>query len=270
MISVPDLFHKGSYFVDQHSAAILTGIGVVGVATTAVLTGRASIKAYELIMDEENSRIFEANKDKKAGDTAAAVESLTSKETARLVWKEFVPPILAGSGTIFAIIMANRLASKEVAAMAAAYTLSDRAFQEYKEKVTQKFGENKEQAVRDEVAQERVNKNPPGSHEVILAGTGDVLCMDLYSGRYFQSSMEKIRQAENKINFEIINHSYSSLSSFYDELGLPATEMSDMLGWNLENRIEIKFSTAMTTDQRPCLTISFHIPPAPDYGKHVY
>ena len=43
-----------------------------------------------------------------------------------------------------------------------------------------------------------------------------------------------------------------------------------MLGWNLENRLEIRFSTALTTDQRPCIAIEFQVAPAPDYGKHVY
>jgi hypothetical protein len=266
-VNLSDLYHRGSYFVSDHSTGILTGIGVAGTVATAYLTGKAVLKADRILAEEQAAR----HREFKPGEGMPHPE-MSGEEKFKLVWHVYIPPVAAGTSTILAIIMANRLASKEAAALTAAYVLSERSFQEYKEKVVEKMGETKEQAVRDDMAKSRVAKQDPpaGITEVILAGTGDVLCFDILTGRYFVSSMEKIRQAENKINFEIVNHQYASLSTFYDEIGLPPTGMSDMLGWNLENRLEIRFSTQLTSDQRPCITIDFTYPPMPDYGKHVY
>jgi hypothetical protein len=79
--------------------------------------------------------------------------------------------------------------------------------------------------------------------------------------------MEKIRQAENKINYEIIAHEYASLSAFYDEIGLPPTPYSDTVGWNHDRRLEVTFSTVMSTDQRPCIAIDFADAPFAEYTR---
>ncbi len=122
---------------------------------------------------------------------------LSWKDKIRLVWKVYIPAIGSGVVTVGSIIYANRIGAKKAAAFAAAYGISERAFQEYKEKIVEKFGENKARTVKDELAQKRIDEHPI-SKEVIIAGSGDVLCFDILSGRYFMSSVEKIRSAENK------------------------------------------------------------------------
>lgn len=240
---------------------LLTGMGVSGVVTTAYLTGRASFKAAQLIERDRLIREAEANRRIPGG----GYEEATVKEKAKLIWPLYVAPVSVGATTITSIVMANHVASKKVAALAVASGISDRALQEYKQKVIEKLGEKKETDIRDEIAQDRVNRNPPSSSEVILAGTGEVLCFDQLTGRYFQSSVEKIRQAEIKINYDILNHMYASLSSFYDEIGLPPTPYSDTVGWNGNERFEVLFSTVLSTDNRPCLAIDFSYPPFAEY-----
>jgi Family of unknown function (DUF6353) len=267
MISLGDLIKRTTYIIDQNSTGILTGIGVVGTVSTAVLTGRASFKAAGMIEKEHFNRLGKGverlNNDEPSGD----VDELTAKEKLELVWPQFIPPVGVGTITIFSIVMANRLASKEAAALAAAYSLSERAFTEYKEKVVEKLGEGKEQSVRDEIAQGRLNDQPVNTSEVIITGNGDVLCMDALSGRYFESTMESIRQAENKINHELITRDYTSLSHFYEEIGLSPTAMSDNVGWNVNTLLELQFTTGMSTDGRPCIVVNFRNMPIADYGR---
>lgn len=238
---------------DISSTTVLTGMGVTGVVTTAYLTGRASFKAAELIRREEIVKTLPPDK-------------LTNKEKVKLVWPLYVAPISVGCTTITAIVVANHTASKRIAALTVASGISERALTEYKAKVLEKLGEKKEMAIRDEVAQDRVNATE--NKEVLVVGAGEVLCFDMYTGRYFQSTVEKIRQAENKINFEILNHLYASLSSFYNEIGIPATQYSDEVGWNgLTDRFEVRFSTVMSPDNRPCIAMEFTRPPMPEYTK---
>jgi hypothetical protein len=250
-----DVFTKVGRFAGENSSTILTGMGVTGVVTTAIFTGRASYKAALLIEDGE---------DKKQAQTG---ESMTTKDKVKLVWPLYIPPVVVGITTISAIVMANHEASKKIAALTVASGISERALQEYKSKVIEKFGENKAVAVRDEVAQDRVNRYPPGSKDTVIIETGDVLCFDMHSGRYFHSSMEKLRRAENKINFEILNHMYASLSSFYDEIGLAPTSYSDDVGWNGNELFELHFSSVISPDGRPCVAFDFARAPFAEYSR---
>lgn len=234
---------------EVNPTTVLTGMAIAGVVSTTYLAGRASFKAARLIDAEEGN----------------AQVQMTNKEKAKIVWPLYVAPVSLGVTTITCIIMANHTASKRIAALAAATGISERALQEYKAKVIEKLGENKEGAIRDEIAQDRVTNDPP--REVIVAGAGEVLCYDITTGRYFMSTVEKVRQAQNTVNYDIIAHDYASLSSFYDEIGLPPTPYSDSVGWNSSNRLEIRFSTVMSTDSRPCVAIDFEIPPFAEYNR---
>jgi hypothetical protein len=250
-VNLQGIFDKAKGLLGDNSSAILTAVGVTGTITTAYLTGRASFKAAEIIFQKE----------------WIAQEHLSRKEKIELVWPHYISPAVAGATTVGSIIFANRMASKEIAALALASSISERAFQEYKAKVVEKLGSTKDTAIRDEVAQDRVNANPPSTREVILAGTGEVLCFDMLTGRYFQSTVEEIKKAENTVNYDIVNHMYASLSMFYDEIGLPSTPYSDTVGWNVNNRCEVKFSTVMSTDNRPCIAVDFHFLPIAEYAR---
>jgi hypothetical protein len=242
--------------VGDNSPLILTGIGAAGVLTTAYLTGKAVLKADRILerhkssLDPENWRIVENRLDK--------------GEKFQLIWKEFIPPAASAGLTITAIILANRIGTRRAAAVAAAFTTSERVFQEYREEVVQKLGKKKEQEVRDTIAQRHVDQTPNNA-QVIVSGT-NVLCFDKYTGRYFESDMESIKHAQNKINHKINGSVYASLNDFYTEIGLPRTAHGDEIGWS-NHLLEIVFSTTMSDDGKPCLAIDFSVEPIRNYDK---
>lgn len=253
-MQLPELFNKASRALGENSTTILTMMGVSGTVTTAVLASRASFKAALLIEKDEIQNWFPD-------------QPMPTKEKVKLVWPLYVPAVTIGATTVASIVMANQLASKKTAAMAAVAGISERALQEYKAKVVEKLGATKAVTVRDAIAQDQVDKHPVNTREVILAGTGEVLCFDIMTGRYFQSSIEEIKKAENTINFEIVNHMYASLSQFYDEIGLPPTGFSEEVGFNTDNRCEVTYTTTMSSDDRPCVAIDFHYAPVHEYIK---
>ncbi len=243
------------HLAQENKSVLLTAVGVAGVISSNVLTARATFKAAEMIAYEEN--LLYPEKDEP--------EFLEFREKVKLVWQEFIPPVGVGGFTIAAIIAANRIDAQKAAGLAAAYSLSEKAFTEYREKVVEKIGENKERAVRDEVAQDKVSRDPVT--EVIITGNGDYLFKDGLSGRYFESSIEKVRRAENDVNFEIAHHMYDSLSHFYELIGLPPTAYSDTVGWNIDQRLEVQYSTTISSDERPCMVIDFLYGPTPEYAR---
>lgn len=237
----------------DNSPQILTAIGVAGTITTAVLTGKATYK-YMKTLGEEGY----FDKDYKF--------ERSTKEHLGKAWKLYIPPAAAGVLTVSSIILASQIGTRRTAAMAAAYAVSDRAFSEYKEEVKRKFGEAKEKAVRDDLAQHQVNQNPVETRQVIIAG-GNVLCYEPYTDRYFHSDMESLKKAQNDLNYQVNNNYYASLSDFYDLVGLPRTETSDELGWNSDELLELDFSTTLASDGRPCLSFTYNAKPIRGYSR---
>lgn len=239
----------------DNSPVLLTALGVTGAITTAVLTGRATYKATMLIRSEQIATALDGNPE------------LTPKQQFQLVWPYYISPAASLVFTCTAIVLANRIGARRAAAVAAALSISERAFDDYKEKVVEVIGKNKEQKVLDEIAQDRINRDPVGKTEVIVTGGGDVLCYDMYTGRYFRSDMETLKKAQNDFNYKLLNSFYASLSDFYNLIGLSITATSDEVGWNSDQQLELEFSTTMSDDQKPCIAINFRPMPSRNYFR---
>ena len=239
----------------DNAPVILTAIGVTGTVSTAIFASKASFRAAELIREHEEE----------AGTPEGAKERLI--ERTKVVWSLYIPAVGVGSATIACIIFANQIGTRRAAAMAAAYSMSEKAFEEYREKIVEKIGESKEQEARDEIAQERVERNPLGS-QVIVMNDREVLCFDQYTGRYFNSDMETLKQAQNKINHRMIRENYASLNDFYDCIGLDWVPTGDDLGWNSDQMLELSFTTVLSEDQRPCIAVDFHTVPIRNYYRN--
>lgn len=237
--------------LSDHSPEILTGIGITGMLSTTVLAVKATPKALKLI-DERKEEI--------------GTDELTNAEIIKSCWKCYIPSAVTASVSIACLISANSVNSKRNAVLATAYKLSESAFSEYKEKVIETIGENREKEIKDEMAKDKIEKNPVKNSEVIITGKGDTLCYDAISGRYFECDVDKIRKAENTINKRLMNDMYCSLNEFYDLLGLSYTKMGFDLGWNIDDgMVEVEFSTQLSEDDRPCIVIDYSISPKYDF-----
>lgn len=249
-------------FTTDHSPLILTGIAAAGTITTAFLAAKASFKAAE-VLQEETDILLE-----KHGSAQRVIDSgewLTMKDKTKLVWKLYIPTLANAALTVTCCIAANRIGTKRAAAMAAAYKISERAFEEYREKIVEKLGTNKEREARDDIAQDRVRKNPVGNAEVIITDGGDVLCYDMYTGRYFRSDMNTIKKAQNDLNAQILNNFYASLNDFYSLIGLSHVQSGEDLGWKSDKLVELRFSATISEDDKPCIVIQFNVDPIRNY-----
>jgi len=256
-------------WASDNATGLLTAGGVAGTVVTAVLTARATFKAA-YILDQETNRRIASEMEPDAEDR---YPMMTTSEKVLKVWPQYIPPVVVGGATVTSIVMANRLNAQRVAALAAAYSLSEGRLKDFQKKIEEKItGPQKRQEFYDGYAQDQVNKHPVPSEvnrEVIILDGKTVLCYDLFSGRYFNSTMENIRRAELSTNAEMYNHGYASLSYFYDELELAPTGYSDMVGWNSATTgpMELRFSTIMSPDGKPCLAFDFVTAPAFNYSQ---
>lgn len=243
-------------FIIDNSPTLLSGIAVTGTIGVAYLTGKATFKAAELIGQELNER-----------DLREQNPPFETKDMVKLVWKCYIPPALLVVGTGVCIVAANHINARRMAALAAAYKISEKQINEYKDKVLEKFGDKREAEVRSEIAQDLVMKNPPGE-KIFNAFGSDTLCLDKWTGRYFYSDMQTIRAAENDINKGLFKGSERAvtLADFYENIGLQAPRCAEEVGWNADASMDLTFDTVMTPDGVPCLVVDFAIEPFPIRG----
>ena len=254
----------------EHSPEILTGMGIAGMTTAFILAVRATPKALILI-DEEKKRISARNiQDAEENGYIIDISNvkLSAIDTVKVTWKCYIPTVLTVAASTACLIGANSVNSKRNAALAAAYTLTENTLKEYQEKVVETIGEKKEQAIRESVAKDNVEKHPVTEKEIIITDKGSTLCYDVPSDRYFKSDIEKIKRAVNELNRTMLCDMYVSLNDFYDELGLGRVDQGDDLGWNVDRGfIELDFSSHLASDGTPCLAIKYLVAPRYGYNK---
>jgi hypothetical protein len=252
--NLANLMSNTRQFANKHSPEILTGIGIAGMITTTVLAVRATPKALELLEEKKNEDW---------------VDELSPLEVVKAAWKPYVPAAVTGIASVACLIGASSVNAKRNAALATAYKLSETALSEYREKVIETIGEKKEKTVRDKVAEERVKKNPVSKSEVVVTNNGTTLCFDPISARYFKSSIDKIKRAENELNKQMLHDisGYVSLNDFYDELGLDHTSVGDDLGWNVDRLIDISFSSQLNDNGEPSVVLDYLVAPKYDFYK---
>ena len=241
--------------LSKYSPGILTGIGITGMIGATFMAVKATPKALYLI---------EAKKEE------SEVEELTPVETIKTCWKCYIPATLTTVVSAVCLIGASTVSAKRNAALATAYSISEAALREYQEKVVEVVGEKKEKAVRDAVAKNQIERDPVTKSEVVIIDSNsNTLCYEPLSGRYFKSTIDKIKKAEIKLDRQMIQEMYVSLNDFYWEIGLDGTDLGDQMGWNLsKGYMDLSFSSQLADDGTPCAVIVYGIPPVYDYQNY--
>lgn len=252
----------------KNAPTILTMTGITAMASSTYWAVKATPKALAL---KEKA---EVEKNKKAGtfkgDRVNDWIPLTKVEIVQTCWRCYAPAFITGVLGAACLIGANSMNLRKNAALAAAYALSETNFKEYREKTLEEVGEKKEEKIRNAVAEEKITKNPVNTSTVLETGNGDTLCYDAICGRYFKSSIEKLKSALNELNMELVQDGYVSLNQYYDLIGLPDGMLGDDLGWSINDHhatVQLDLSAQLTKDeaQTPCMVVSFKYGPIYNY-----
>lgn len=245
-MNIAPFFKATQKFIIDNSPGILTGFGVAGAVTSAVLTGRA---AYRMGFDVSE----------KYTDRVPA-----PKDLAKEYWKEFIPGAVVLAGTVVCIVGATTVSSRRTAAITAAYKLSEELADGYKKKVVETIGAQKEEKMRSDLTRDRMDT--AGWANLIFTGN-DTIFYDELSGRFFRNDIEKVRKAINEINHQVNNFYHASLTEFYEKIGLSGTSFSDEVGWNSDELLDVKFSATLLDEGKPAIGIAFRTAPTRGFDR---
>jgi hypothetical protein len=267
-MQIPIPIRRIGQSLSSNSPTILSGLAVAGVVATAVLAVRATPKVVTDLEEFEIAKNTWAEAAEKVEGSEPDLVPLTKVEIVQVSWKAYLPAMITGAATIACIIGSNQIGLRRNIALAGAYTLVDTAFREYKDEVLTQLGAAKERKVADAVLVKQMEKNPPvQDSQVVMIGGSDVLCYESLSGRYFRSTAEDLRRAENDLNADLLNHSmYVDLNLWFDYLGLEHTDLGSILGWNVEKKLDTFFTSHISPNGEPCLAIGYKVLPFKGFG----
>jgi hypothetical protein len=201
---------------------VLTILACAGVVSTTVLAVKATPKVVK-IMEKHKS------------------EELTAMQKVALAAPAYIPAIASGAATMVCIVGIGVLGRRHQAALASAYALVSNNYKRYQNKVKELYGEEVHNNVVDALVKE--DCKDVDVYSVGLCGRSslesfeeeDHLFYDEYSGRYFETKMSKVLQAEYHLNRNYCLGGGVPVNMFYEFLGLPPIDCGDDIGWTFSD-----------------------------------
>lgn len=266
-----NIFRPIAKQVSKYGPEIAVGVGIAGMITTTILAVKATPKSLRLIEAEKKRRNHEIKEEAKESgkDSVGLIDRLSILDTVKVAWKPYIPAMISGVLSIGCIVGASTVHVKRNAALATAYQLAANTLSDYKEKVIETIGEEKEREVQKKVNAKKVEKI--NSTEPSFVRKGKPLCIEPISGRPFEMDLEDVKAAINRLNYRLTGgmEECISLSEWYDEIGLKHTDVSDYMGWNIysDGLITVTEVPSSTDDGELCWVLEYAVLPHYKYEK---
>lgn len=232
------------------------------------MTKKQVAEKYDFSLDEVKEMIRAFKKKRRQPKPG----ELSKWEVFKAAAPVFVPAVLLLLAGVICIVTANKVHIDRTMAAVAACELSGNALKEYQEKTVEKFGEKADKEIKEEVAKDRIKKNPPENNTVIITGNGDFLCYEPISEQYFKSNTNAVRGAVFNIRDALADEGKCTMNDYLDWLKIDPMPYGDNIMWTAstpsETRIDFSpiYDRASPEDDTPCLIIELYPKPT-NFGE---
>lgn len=276
---------RGGLILKKYSPEILTAAGVIGTVGSTVLACKATLKVED-ILDEakKKSNLINAVHDGEIEVDAEYTDKDYSKDllvnrtqTAVKLIKLYGPAISLGALSITAILGGQHILRKRNVAVMAAYKLCEESFNNYRSRVKDELGEEKDRqfyyGMTEETVKDKV-KSKEGKTKTVTKKV-EKAPDHLYSqyARFFdeaninwdkspEQNMYFLKMVQNQMNDKLKARGHVFLNEVYDALGFDRSEAGQLVGWVWSND-----NTAMEAGDG---YIDFGIFDGNDYAKRAF
>ena len=246
-------FGKLGLQIKKHSPEILMVAGVVGVVASAVLACKATIKANEIIKEDQKGidivkGLIDAPEKMPADyaieDAKKDLNIMRAKTGLKLV-KEYAGPVALGALSIGCIFASNKILRTRNVALAAAYASIDSSFKGYRERLIDRFGEELDKELKYNVQTKEVEEtivDEKGKEKTVKKTVNVVSEQNSPYSFFFdngcigwQKDAEHnkwfILQQERYANEKLRTQGFLFLNDVYDMFGIPRTKTGQIVGW---------------------------------------
>lgn len=231
-------------FVKDNAPAILTGACIASTVAAVVTAAKVAPKAL-YIRDE-------------TPDDAEYIKK---------TWTLWAPVVGLTAASISFAVAARATEARKTAALAGAYWVAEQQYKELKNRVNTNAPVISQE--REEATSAAIKSAGPVSNQEIIFVSDDSkhLCFDTLTGRYFFSTIETLRKAQNTLNARVISEMYASQNDFYSLIELPHVSLGNDLGWNTDRLMDLEFRPFITEDGKPCIAIGYEFDPMREYDN---
>lgn len=246
-------YYKCEGLMKKHSPEILATVGVVGVVASGVMACKATMKLNDVLEDSKETidKIKEVSNnpsyaEKYSEEDAKKDLTITYAQTGVKVAKLYAPSIALGTFSLSCLLISNNILRKRNMALSAAYLTVDKSFKEYRNRVSERFGEQVEKEIRYNIKAQEMEttvKNEDGTETTVVEKV-NVADPNLYSdyARFFDESCAAwqkdpeynlmfLKSQQQYANDLLISRGRLFLNEVYDMLGIDRTKAGQVVGW---------------------------------------
>lgn len=238
--SLSSRFGRQTLLLQKHSPHILFGAGVVGVVGTAVLASKATLELSDFL-DETNDLLDKV----KTNENPDYTEDIRRKDTTKIYIRRtlglgrlYFPAVSLGCVSVAALTGSHVILTKRNAGLTAAYALLDKGFDEYRERVIEKLGEEQDEEFRYGIKEVKVKaKDGQPARTVKVRQGGPSIYATLFDERSQNWSPDEgyndvfLRVQQGYANDRLAATGHLLLNDVLDGLGLPRTPEGALVGW---------------------------------------
>ena len=220
--------------LQKYSPQILTAVGIAGLVTAGVLAAKNTLK-LESTLDTARERLEDVKSE----------EEHTQKDVNRAVAKNVVDlgklywvPVTLATGSVVAILVGHNILHKRNLALVAAYKGLEQAFSEYRKRVIEEYGEEKDEkfryGVRDVVTVDEETGKKTKSQEITVPNSDYIFSFgpenDNWNGKH-EHNLFFVTRFQNIFNDKLQAHGHVFLNEVLDALGIARTKAGAVTGW---------------------------------------
>lgn len=249
--------NKIGLMLKKNSPKILMGVGIAGSVVSTVLACKATLKVKD-ILDEKNKTVEQIHNcvenetvDYNEEDKKKDLTILYAQTGVKLA-KLYLPSIALGALSIASIISGYKILNKRNVALAAAYTVVDKGFKNYRKNVVERFGEEVDRELRHNIKAKQIEEKyidkdgnektrkkkvyeisedkKPGEGISEYAKFFDEWNTDEHS-KDPEYNLMFLRKQQDYANEVLKHQGYLFLNEVYDMLGIPRTQAGQVVGW---------------------------------------
>ena len=250
--SASRLVNKLAFKAKKHSPEILIAVGAVSIVTGTVQACKATLKMQEVLETtsdnlEQIHGLEDGTLKVKEGETYTEEDARKDKttvyiQTAVKAAKLYAPAVILVGGGLGCMIGSHIIMRRRYGAAVAAYSAVTTAFNEYKARVKERFGEKTQYELEHGIKAEEVettDENGNKKKETIYVT--DKMIKHPYSVIFDESNpnweresgynLIFIKSVEDAANRKLRKKGYLFLNDVYDMLGVPNSYIGQFAGW---------------------------------------
>lgn len=251
--NISRMFHQVGFMLQKHSPELLVATGIASGVAGAVVACRATLKVEEVLKEKKEllDKVKDVRADKELSkkysdeDERKDIVSIYAKTGFKLI-KLYAPALLLGTLSISCILGSHNILRKRNLALASAYASISTSFNEYRKRMAEAFGKDKELELRHNI-KDITRVNPETDKEENIRIIGEEKEYSDYA-RYFDESNPNFSKNSQDYNHMFLKSQqayannllqakgYLYLNDVYDLLGMSRTKAGQVIGWKYDKK----------------------------------